>query len=75
MEPVVRGVNGDKVGRRALIDQEPVDPEHQVKGTASNQEILRLRYGPSHEQAGRSEEQMNNVVQDGYLENSQEHRL
>lgn len=23
MEPVVRGVNGDKVGRRALIDQSP----------------------------------------------------
>lgn len=65
-------LRGDEVRRRVMADEKPVNPEDQVGHAAVEQEALGLGAGAGHRETGHAEEQVDDVVEDGYLEDSQE---
>jgi len=68
VQPVVRAVDGDEVGHALLVDDEPVDPQHQVDHASADQERSGGVGRASHRDACDAEEQVHDVVQDRNVE-------
>ena len=72
MEPVVGVVHRNKVRRAVGGDQKAIDPEDQIDDPAVQEEALRLGGRAGHQNACHAKKKMDQIVKDGYLENSQE---
>lgn len=73
VKPVVGTVDRHKVGRAVMINDESVDPEDQIDDSAPEQILAGAAAGFGHGNSAHAEEQVHNVVQDGDLEDPQQH--
>src|SRR4029453_8246496 len=73
VQPVVSGVERNKVGARFLVDDQAVDPKNEIYGAATNEEEASHTCCPGHGQTGHAKQQMDDVVENGYLEYSKQH--
>ena len=72
MKPVVGGVERDEVRGAALVDDQAIDPEHKVDDAAAEQVRACAGGGAGQGEADDAEQQMDDVVQDGDLEQTEE---
>lgn len=75
MEPVVSAVDRDEVGGGVMADEEAVKPEDEVHDAAVEQVVPGLAVAAGNEDAGNAEEQVDDVVEYGDLEDAQEERF
>jgi len=75
VQPVVRGVDRDEVGGALVADHQTVQPEHEVDGPAADQVGAGARRRAGHRDAGGTEEQVHDVVQDRNLEDPEQFRV
>ena len=73
VQPVVRGVHGHEVSAHVRHGDEAVDPQDEVDCAATDEVTARHPSSPREVQACCAEQQMDNIVQDGYLEDSKKH--
>jgi hypothetical protein len=73
VQPVVGRVDRHEVGRAGLVDDQPVDPQHQVDDAAAHQVRAGARVGAGQRQPGDAEQQVDHVVQDRHLEDPEQH--
>lgn len=71
VEPAICCVHWDEVSNGCLVNQESIEPDHQIEDAPADEVVLRPEYGSAHDQAGCSGEQVDNVVQDGCWQDTQ----
>jgi hypothetical protein len=74
VQPVVGAVDGDEVGCAAVVDEQPVQPQHRIDSPAENEVVLRAAAGAGQHQARDTEGGMDEVVQDRHREHAQQER-
>lgn len=75
VEPVVRVTQGDEVGCGVVVDEEAVEEESQVDHTADEQEVAGGGGAAGEQDAGHAEEEVDDVVEDGDVEDPEQHRV
>src|SRR5918997_1609981 len=68
VQPVVGHVDGHEVGRRRVVHHQPVQPQHEVDGPSADEVVAGVPGCPRQGEAGEAEEDVDDVVQDGDLE-------
>ena len=71
VQPVVGRVHRHEVGARVEVDQEAVQPEHEVGGAPPTRNAWRAPRARQHE-PGHAEEQVDEVVQDAHVEDPEQ---
>ena len=72
MQPVVGVVDRNEVHRALMVDHQAVDEQHQIDGTAADQVTAGRREGARQRDAGDTEGQMYEIVQDRHIEDTQQ---
>jgi hypothetical protein len=72
VQPVAGVVDADEVRVAVQVDQEPVDPDHEIHDPAPDQERPRSRGGSRHGQADQAEREVDDVLDDVDAEDAEQ---